>query len=45
MTAALPLPLVVGLVGSLALAVGSFLNVLVHRVPLGLSVSHPHGRW
>lgn len=41
MTAALPLPLVVGLVGSLGLAVGSFLNVVVHRVPLGLSVSHP----
>lgn len=41
MTAVLPWPLVVGLVGSLGLAVGSFLNVVVHRVPLGLSVVHP----
>jgi leader peptidase (prepilin peptidase)/N-methyltransferase len=38
---ALPLPLLVGLVGSLGLAVGSFLNVVVHRVPLGLSVVSP----
>lgn len=41
MTATLPLPLVVGLVGTLGLAVGSFLNVVVHRVPLGLSVVSP----
>lgn len=41
MTATLPLPLLVGLVGSLGLAIGSFLNVVVHRVPLGLSVVHP----
>lgn len=41
MSPALPLPLLVGLVGSLGLAVGSFLNVVVHRVPLGLSVVSP----
>lgn len=41
MTATLPLPLLVGLVGTLGLAVGSFLNVVVHRVPLGLSVVSP----
>ena len=41
MTAALPWPLVVGLVAPLGLAIGSFLNVVVHRVPLGLSVVHP----
>lgn len=41
MTAVLPVPLVVGLVGTLGLAVGSFLNVVVHRVPLGLSVVSP----
>jgi leader peptidase (prepilin peptidase)/N-methyltransferase len=40
-SAALPLPLLVGLVGTLGLAVGSFLNVVVHRVPLGLSVVSP----
>jgi leader peptidase (prepilin peptidase) / N-methyltransferase len=27
--------------GLLGLAIGSFLNVVVHRVPLGLSVVHP----
>ena len=41
MTATLPWPLVVGLVAPLGLAIGSFLNVVVHRVPLGLSVVHP----
>lgn len=41
MSAGLPLPLLVGLVGTLGLAVGSFLNVVVHRVPLGLSVVSP----
>ena len=41
MTAALPWPFVVGLVAPLGLAIGSFLNVVVHRVPLGLSVVHP----
>ena len=41
MTAALPWPFVVGLVAPLGLAIGSFLNVVVHRVPQGLSVVHP----
>lgn len=41
MTAVLPAPLVVGVVGVLGLAVGSFLNVVVHRVPRGLSVVSP----
>ena len=41
MTTVLPWPLVVGLVAPLGLAIGSFLNVVVHRVPLGLSVVHP----
>lgn len=40
-TTVLPWPLVVGLVAPLGLAIGSFLNVVVHRVPLGLSVVHP----
>lgn len=35
------LPLLATLTGVLGLAVGSFLNVVVHRVPAGLSVSHP----
>ncbi|MFJ4295866.1 prepilin peptidase [Curtobacterium sp. NPDC089689] len=35
------LPFVLTLVAVLGLAVGSFLNVVVHRVPAGLSVSHP----
>lgn len=33
--------LVVGFAGLLGLLVGSFLNVVVHRVPAGLSVVHP----
>jgi len=33
--------LVAGLVGVLGLAIGSFLNVVVHRVPAGLSVVRP----
>lgn len=41
MTPLLPTPMVVLLVGTLGLAVGSFLNVVVHRVPLGLSVVSP----
>lgn len=36
-----PMPLLVGLLGVLGLAVGSFLNVVVHRVPAGLSVASP----
>lgn len=40
-TAALPLPALLALVGALGLAVGSFLNVVVHRVPAGLSVVSP----
>lgn len=36
-----PTPLLVSLVGLLGLAVGSFLNVVVHRVPAGLSVVNP----
>nr|WP_242862966.1 A24 family peptidase [Curtobacterium luteum] len=35
------LPFVLALVAVLGLAVGSFLNVVVHRVPAGMSVSHP----
>lgn len=38
---ALPLPPLLALVAALGLAVGSFLNVVVHRVPAGLSVVHP----
>jgi leader peptidase (prepilin peptidase) / N-methyltransferase len=34
-------PLVVALAGLLGLAIGSFLNVVVHRVPRGESVVHP----
>lgn len=36
-----PTAYVVGLLGVLGLAVGSFLNVVVHRVPAGLSVVSP----
>lgn len=38
---ALPLPPLLVLVAALGLAVGSFLNVVVHRVPAGGSVLHP----
>lgn len=38
---ALPLPPLLVLVAALGLAVGSFLNVVVHRVPTGASVLHP----
>lgn len=41
MTGALPLTGWLALVGVLGLAVGSFLNVVVHRVPAGLSVVRP----
>lgn len=34
-------PLVVGLAGLVGLMIGSFLNVVVHRVPAGLSVVSP----
>lgn len=34
-------PLLIGLAGVLGAAVGSFLNVVVHRVPAGLSVVRP----
>lgn len=37
----MPTGLLVGLVGFLGLLVGSFLNVVVHRVPAGLSVVNP----
>ncbi|WP_372727809.1 A24 family peptidase [Nocardioides sp.] len=37
----LPGPIVVATVAALGLAVGSFLNVVVHRVPAGLSVVRP----
>ena len=40
-TAVLPLGLVAGLAGLLGLLVGSFVNVVVHRVPAGLSVVRP----
>jgi leader peptidase (prepilin peptidase)/N-methyltransferase len=33
--------LLAGLVGALGLAIGSFLNVVVHRVPAGMSVVRP----
>ena len=36
-----PTGLVVALAGTVGLFVGSFLNVVVYRVPLGLSVSTP----
>lgn len=39
--ALLPAPLLLTLVGAVGLAVGSFLNVVVHRVPVGLSVLRP----
>ncbi|WP_245155050.1 A24 family peptidase [Nocardioides sp. 1609] len=39
--AAVPAGLVVALAGVLGLLVGSFLNVVVHRVPAGLSVVSP----
>lgn len=35
------LPLVTALVGLLGLAIGSFLNVVVHRIPAGMSVVAP----
>lgn len=41
MSAGWPLHLVLPLVGILGLAVGSFINVVVHRVPAGLSVVRP----
>ncbi len=37
----MPWGVLVGLVGGLGLMVGSFLNVVVHRVPAGLSVVSP----
>ncbi len=40
-TSVVPLGLTVTLIGLLGLAVGSFLNVVVHRVPAGLSVVSP----
>ena len=39
--AVLPLGLLAGLAGLLGLLVGSFVNVVVHRVPAGLSVVRP----
>lgn len=41
MSDVVPLGVVVGLAGVLGLLVGSFLNVVVHRVPAGLSVVRP----
>ncbi len=41
MITALPTPLLLALVAALGLAVGSFLNVVVHRVPAGLSIIRP----
>jgi leader peptidase (prepilin peptidase)/N-methyltransferase len=40
-TPVLPAPLLLALAGVIGLAVGSFLNVVVHRVPAGLSVLRP----
>jgi leader peptidase (prepilin peptidase)/N-methyltransferase len=39
--ALVPLPFFVSMVGVLGLVVGSFLNVVIHRVPAGLSVVSP----
>lgn len=41
MIAVLPLSWLLALAGCLGLAVGSFLNVVVHRVPAGLSILSP----
>ncbi len=41
MNAVLPMALLLPLTGTLGLVVGSFLNVVVHRVPAGLSVVNP----
>jgi leader peptidase (prepilin peptidase)/N-methyltransferase len=40
----MPQSMLLVLIGVLGLAVGSFLNVVIHRVPLGLSLSHPGSR-
>ncbi len=40
-TAAVAMPGAVGLAGVLGLLVGSFLNVVAYRVPLGISVNRP----
>ncbi|WP_305789611.1 prepilin peptidase [Symbioplanes lichenis] len=37
----MPQPLLLGIVGMLGLAVGSFLNVVIHRVPRGESLVRP----
>jgi leader peptidase (prepilin peptidase)/N-methyltransferase len=37
----MPQPLLLSIVGLLGLAVGSFLNVVIHRVPRGESLVHP----
>lgn len=37
----LPLRMVVGVTGSIGLLVGSFLNVVIYRLPRGLSISKP----
>ncbi|BFU46776.1 prepilin peptidase [Krasilnikovia sp. MM14-A1004] len=37
----MPQPLLLSIVGLLGLAVGSFLNVVIHRVPLGQSLIRP----
>lgn len=41
MTDLVTLPLVAGIAGAVGLLVGSFVNVVVHRVPAGLSVVSP----
>ncbi|MDO9377441.1 MAG: prepilin peptidase [Nocardioidaceae bacterium] len=38
------MPILLTAVGLLGLAVGSFLNVVIHRVPAGLSIVHPASR-
>ena len=41
MTAVLPTGLLLAVTGTLGLLVGSFLNVVIHRVPAGLSIVRP----
>ena len=40
----LPTPLISALVFIFGAIIGSFLNVCIHRLPLGISISHPRSR-